>query len=158
MRYEILWCEVKKAGETNGRPWKITNMSLKDEAGNTIDDVSTFDVVTPGITIEGTIEMKGQYKNFKSAPSGSKSGFKGNQMAVVKKTQEGVKVAQQNKDLSIKMSSTMRMAVDLAIASKPIYPADSGIVMAEISTEEIKKWRKWLWLEWDKNDTDFPPS
>lgn len=148
-KFLVDWCEVKKTGETNGRPWKIINMTLKDDEGTLINDVSTFDPVTPGLTIEGVIEMKGQYKNFKSTPTAPKSSFKSNQMAVVEKVQEGVKTAQNNKELGIKISSTMRMAVDLAIAERDA----THLTMVE----SILGWRKWLWNEWDKNETDFPP-
>lgn len=67
-KYTIEWSEVKKEGETNGRPWKITEMTLKDEKGNTIEKVSTFDSVVTGGTIEGEVTKNDKgYLNFKAA-------------------------------------------------------------------------------------------
>ena len=155
-KYIVEWCEVKKTGETNGRPWKITNMTLKDEQGNTHDDVSTFDVVTPGITIEGVIEPKGQYKNFKSTPVAPKANgggaYKQKQIEdTMEKKAAYIGQAQGNKELGIKVASTLRMAVDIAISQVP------NMSQPYQMEELIKSWRKWLWMEWDKEDKDFPP-
>lgn len=155
MKYTVEWAKTKKEGETNGRAWKIIEMTLKDEAGVVTEEVSTFDPVTPGITIEGTIEMKGQYKNFKSTPvapkQGGNAGYKTKMMEeTMEKKSEHIRVAQDNKELGIKMSSTIRMAVDLAIASKQDFDGEVEL------KANVLEWRKWLWLEWDKKDTDYP--
>jgi len=66
MIYKIVWCEVKKKGNTNGRDWAITEMNLEDPEGNTVEKVSTFDSVQNGGTIEGTILKNDKgYLNFK---------------------------------------------------------------------------------------------
>ncbi len=155
-KYTVEWCEVKKTGETNGRAWKIINMTLKDESGVETTDVSTFDPVTPGLTIEGEIELKGQYKNFKGtpkvAPQGNSGAFKGAQIAKAQETKaEYIAVAQGNKELGIKVSSTIRMAVDLAIAQ------GAEVANGEPLAARILLWRQWLWQEWDKEEKDYPP-
>ncbi len=66
MKYTIEWSEVTKTGETDGRPWKMTKMNLKDENGDLHDGVTTFDSVMTGGELEGEIIIKGIYKNFKN--------------------------------------------------------------------------------------------
>lgn len=77
-KYTIEWSEVFKEGSKEGRPWKMTKMTLKDEKGGTHEDVTTFDTVVTGATIEGEIVMNGNYKNFK-APQKPKNNFMANQ-------------------------------------------------------------------------------
>ncbi len=67
MKYTVEWCETIKEGEKEGRKWKMTKMSLKDEQGVVTTDVTTFDSVTLGGTVEGSIVQNGQYLNFKKA-------------------------------------------------------------------------------------------
>lgn len=66
MIYKVEWSEVKKEGTSaNGRTWKITEMTLKDEQGVITEKVSTFDSIMTGQEIEGTI-ADGKYgKEFK---------------------------------------------------------------------------------------------
>ncbi len=67
-KYTIKWAEEKRKGSTNGRDWKITEMTLVDEQGVEIEKVSTFDTVMNGGTLEGTIETNDKgYLNFKKS-------------------------------------------------------------------------------------------
>lgn len=64
-KYKINWCEVKRTGNTNGRAWSITEMTLVDEQGNETTNVSTFDNVSPGQELEGQIVKNDKgYLNF----------------------------------------------------------------------------------------------
>lgn len=152
-KYTIEWSELIKEGVSeNGRAWKMTKMSLKDESGAMHEDVTTFDEVITGGEIEGDIIMKGKYKNFQKAfkkPKLEKPEFiKAKEEAIKKaqdRTQVGVQKAQEHKDVSIKVSSTMRDAVQLAIAE------------GNPTVENIESWRKWLWTNWDKTELDYPP-
>lgn len=79
-KFTIQWCEIKKTGEKNGKPWAITKMHLRDEHGNLTEDVDTFDAVQNGATIEGEITT-GQYgKNFVKAKAVAGSNFKTQQI------------------------------------------------------------------------------
>lgn len=146
-KYQIDWSEIVKEGSTNGRPWKITSMTLKDEQGNITEKVSTFNPVMTGEFITGKIvkNEKG-YLNFMNelkAPSFAQNKTK--QMEkVMERKEESIKTFQTNKEESIKISSTMRDAVLLAIAE------------GSPTSETIQKWREWLWLNWDKVD-QYPP-
>lgn len=83
MKYTIKWCEITKNGNTNGREWQMTKMTLVDEAGKETDEVTTFDTVINGGTIEGEIVQKGQYLNFVTAKP--ESGRKPNMDRVMEK-------------------------------------------------------------------------
>jgi hypothetical protein len=152
MRYTIQWSEVKKEGEKNGKPWKITTMHLRDENGNLIEGVDTFDPVMSGSTLEGEI-TQGQYgKNFKTAKAVAGSNFKAAQTEkLMEKKEQSISKFQDNKEWSIKLASSMGKAVDLAIASlkQETHVTDS------MFGESIMYWRKWILNNWDINPTDL---
>lgn len=58
---------------------------------------------------------------------------------------------QDNKEWSIKVSSTMRDAVSLAIAEI------KDIRTLNTLEQDILKWREWLWKNWDVDPKDYPP-
>lgn len=154
---KIEWAESKTS--TAGTVYKRATVI---ENGNTIDNVAVFasfpqySEVEPGRTVEGFIKIK----DYKGKPSYSlESGMKPASKDDFGRN-KGIKEAQDRKELSIdksqdrkehgiKVSSTLRMAVDLSIA----FP-DQG---DEGTEDQIKKWREWLWGEWDKEDSDFKP-
>lgn len=149
MKYSVTWCEVKKTGEKNGKPWTITTMTLNDENGVEIEGVDTFDTVSPGHTIEGEI-IEGQYgKNFKKAPTPKQvagSNFKTQQVEkVMERKEQSISRAMDNKDWSIKTSSTMRDAVLLAVAE------------GNPTKENVLKWREWLWNNFNVAEDLYPP-
>lgn len=151
-KFTIRWCEVTKKGETNGRKWQITKMTLADEQGVETEGVSTFESVMNGGTIEGKIvkdESKG-YLNFVKkleAPAFIKGNSAYKEKVInesMARKESSIGRFQDNKEWSIKVSSTMRDAVQLAIAEQDPTP------------DNILKWRKWLWNNWDVEleDTD----
>jgi len=79
-------------------------------------------------------------------------GYKSAQIEkAVERKEQGIARSQDNKDFSIRVSSTMNKAVDLAIAE-----------IKDISTlntleSDILKWREWLWRNWEVSDTQYPP-
>lgn len=137
--------------------WKIIAVTAED--GYPTDPVSVnrtdrngrafpnFDSLAVGMTIEANLWKSPtgkwsafppdapQTRNF--ASGGTKSG---NMTKVMEQKQEGIKMAQENKENGIKTSSTIRMAVDIAIAEN-----DQDSTMAE----SIIRWRKWLLENWD---------
>lgn len=58
---------------------------------------------------------------------------------------------QDNKEHSIKVSSTLRMAVDCALAQRELGTANEELEIM------IKDWRAFFWKEWDKENKDFEP-
>lgn len=137
---------------------------LTDSTGAEYDGVSIwsdfpgFNSVAIGGELEGTVTTNDRgYKNFKSvnpaftSPPRSYPNRAGNMSAVMAQKAAGIKQSQDNKELGIKISSTIRMAVDIALAelSQPYTPADMQ--------QAIERWRAWLWNAWEKNDSDYPP-
>lgn len=160
MKYKIDLCEVKKEGSTNGRNWKITEMTLTDEAGVKTEKVSTFNSVTLGQELDGEIKTNDKgYLNFiaKLDPPAfmkqqNATAFKTQQMEkVMARKEESIGKFQDTKDWSIKTSSTMRDAVLLTIAEKGDIPTSD-----EELGQMVVKWRKFLWnhFDVDMEDTD----
>ncbi len=158
MIYKITWAKIIKEGKTNGRKWHITEMELEDPEGKVIEKVSTFDSVMSGGTIEGTIEQGKYGMNFKKleAPDFVKQNRGGAYKEKVigeamHRKEESIGKFQDNKDWSIKTSSTINKAVDLAVAEY----RDETSGRSDLPSL-VLKWRKWLWNNWDVDlsDTD----
>jgi hypothetical protein len=143
MIYKIDWCEVKKEGETNGRKWKITNMTLTDSVGNTYDEVSTFDPVIAGQEIDGFIETKGMYKNFKKSLEKPKFMQKPDISKQVEKaqarTEASIGKTMDRKEESIKLAGAQRDAV-LIVTN--LFP--NGQETEQEIKEKIIKWRNFF--------------
>lgn len=147
-KYTIEWLEVFKEGESNGRPWKITKATFKDEEGHETTDVSTFEPITLGQVIKGAITKNEKYSNWEFKKAMEKPNFmkKGaNIEKAMEKKEQSITKFQDNKEWSIKISSTMRDAVLLSIAENNPTP------------ERIQKWRKWLLDNWDVEPSDISP-
>lgn len=90
MKYTVDWCEAKSGtSAASGKAYTITKMSLTAEDGKKYENVSTFDNVKSGDTIEGEIIQKGQYLNFQ--PVAKANSFGGGQVAktqAIEKLQE----------------------------------------------------------------------
>lgn len=152
MIYKVEWSEVKKEGNTNGRAWKITEMTLKDEQGVITEKVSTFDSVMTGAEIEGSVVKNDKgYLTFKKleAPNFVKENRSAFKQKVIDETmqrkEQSIGKFQDSKEWSIKVSSTMRDAVLLAIAEQ------------NPTKENVLKWREWLWNNFDVETDQFPP-
>lgn len=154
MKLKVEWCENKN------QDWKVATLKAPDDY--VTENVSinrqnkkgevfpNFDGIIPGADIEGELwkSDSGKWYLFAPKPQNSHSGG-GNRMGmmkeVIKEKQEGIRASQENKELGIKISSTMNKAIDLAIAEgKP-------------EAERILHWRKWMWENWEVKDTDFNP-
>lgn len=107
-------------------------------------------------TVSGDVVTKDQWKTLyppKAPSTGSTGANRGGQIAKAQeKKAQYIEKAQENKEEGIKISATMRDAVLCAIAE---YNKDNTNL--DTLDELIRKWRKILWLEWDKTDMDFPP-
>lgn len=125
------------------------------------DDFPNFATLKMGNEVTGQVVAKvnGQYTN-KSLYAERTEGWGGgkkqpsvNMNKIMEKKQEGIAVAQDNKELGIKVSSSMNKAIDLAIAemkseydSQIPYDLKAG----------INKWRQWIWDNWDEIKSQPP--
>lgn len=115
-------------------------------------DFKGFETITFGAIVEGDLVPAKDPKygptlyppkaDIRRAPSSI------NKAMEVKK--ENIQLAQENKERGIMTSSTIRMAVDIALAEAHGLPFDVGVVKGR-----VKEWRKWLISEWD--NLDAPP-
>ncbi len=120
-----------------------------------------------GDVVTGELEIKvnGQYTNKtltfpNKAPGGAYKKPQVNMEKVMEKKEQSIGKFQDNKELSIKISSTMRMAVELTIAEIGGNGNNAAVLNGKTYTAfetTILKWRKWLWENWDAKDTDFDP-
>lgn len=162
-QYKIEWMEKK---QISGKD--IIEASLSGEGVTPAEKVTIwktdtkgeefpgFDEIMPGHTVEGNLWSK-PGSNFKTLyPVKEKKTGNGNFRAqLMEKAQDrketSIAKAQDNKEWGIKTSSTMRMAVDLAIAEIQREP-NTGYLH-----ERIKYWREWCWNNWDVAEDQFPP-
>ena len=151
MKYTITWCEKKHIDSLNK---DVLDCNANDEQGNTVkfsiwSDFPNFAGIMNGGVVEGNIWNKPNTDKYTlylpKDPATATTGRMGGASKLMDKKADNIATAQESKDLSIKISSTMNKAIDLAIAEKDISP------------ENILKWRKWIWIQWLAKDTDFAP-
>lgn len=139
-----------------GKPYKMCEVEVGGEVRkvNIWSNAPDFANIKEGSVITGKMAMEGQYWNisFEGAEKprgGAGSVYKTAQIEKVMETKrQDISKFQDNKELSIKISSTIRMAVDTATSLTPAQW--HGTTMEE----EIRWWREWFWLEWDRTGSD----
>lgn len=143
------------------KPFKA--LEVEDEAGatfkvNIFSDFPEFALIHAGSLVRGKIEPNGQYTNLVSETQGKgKFGASGGyKTAQIKETmdikRQDIQKSQENKENSIKIASTIRMAVDIATSLTPEQWQSTTM------QEEVRFWREWLWQEWSNIDEkNFPP-
>lgn len=159
MKYQIHFSKT-----TPTRTGKVKmDAVLKDEQENLVDNVTIwqdfpgFDTLMTGNFVEGDLVPAKDPKYGPTlypprTPSALKTGGKTFVMnEMMKNKQEGIHAAQENKELGIKVSSSMNKAIDLAIAQL-------GTAFDREEMEAcIKKWRQWILSNWDIDQTNTPP-
>lgn len=162
MKYTIQWSE-KKVTSTGKEKIDAT---LSDGT-TTIDGVTIwadfpdFSKLMTGFEIEGDVVIKqnGQFTNktlypikkvISTAP-GAAQGFTGGSRMMEAKN-KNIVAAQENKNNGIKAASSLRMAVELVIATMQ----GQDIVDNSVIKGSIKDWRKWLLDNWDLENPEIP--
>lgn len=145
---------------SKGDDYKKVDLQKTD--GSIVEGVSAFTFKYPnqaelveGSTITAGVVIDGNYKNLVSAVEKPRGGaYSAHKEAVIEKVmdrkEQGIARSQDNKDWSIKVSSTMNKAVDLAIAEFK----DKTVL--DTLDQAVLKWRRFLWNHWevDLKDTD----
>lgn len=154
MIYKIITMSL--AQTSTGKSMK--KLEMEDTEGklahvNIFADFPHFADLATGSTIDGEIRKNDKgYDNLYSneiKPRGNPA-YKTQQMEkVMERKETSIGKFQDNKELSIKMASTLRMAVDMTIA----MTSDQRENTLE---ETIRKWREWFWTEWD-NTSNMQP-
>ncbi len=166
-KYTVEWIEQKSPD------WKVC--TLKGENGS-VADVSinrvnkkgevfpNFDAITLQATVMGNLWRSDAGKSYLFAPkevsaTGTTAPHKGNfggGMKLMEKKSEGIAKAQEHKDLGIMTSSTLRMAVDLTVASMRNDTILQNATESDIKGM-IKTWREWLVANWELDVTAKAP-
>lgn len=164
MKYKIL--TLQDTPTSTGKSKKT--VSISDEGGTTLDkvgiwsDFPNYANLAVGQTVEAEVKLSpdGKWRNLVPPATGTKPyAVRGASQGMITKAMESKKESIEHftdkKELGIKISSTMRMAVDCAIADMASLMNKPDAT--SILEKSILKWRKWLWENWEAKDTDFAP-
>ena len=160
MQYKLSWIEQK---EWNGKKYASAGVTALD---GTELDVSLGDkwgiklpMLREGDTIEANAwqnPKNGKWSLYppedrKTPSEPRRPSQSANIERVMQKKEASIGKFQDNKELSIKISSTMRDAVLIALAE---YNDARSFTFGETIGENIEGWRKWFWEHWDDPETD----
>jgi len=114
-----------------------------------------FDGIQASREVEGHIWSSPAGKVYLFAPSPENAARPTRSPSAINKAMDkkadNIALAQDNKEKGIMTSSTIRMAVDIALAESAGLPFDVGVFKGR-----VKVWRDWLIAEWD-NTKSAPP-
>ena len=158
MQYKVIKSE--NVMTSIGKPMKKLSLESTDGASqvNIFSDFPHFAEIIEGSTIDGELRKNDKgytnlYSNEIKPRGGAPGAFK---QAQIEKSMEikaqHISQAQDNKEVGIKVSATMRDAVLIATSLTP--DQWHGTTMQE----EVRFWRAWLWTEWDRTSpNDMQP-
>ena len=151
MRYKL---SNKNEKEWNGK--KFVEADLVDTNGEAFK-VSAWAGEFDGVDeIETDLEKNDKgYWRMKKAHIQKPNFMKAKEASIekaVERKEQGIARSQDNKDWSIKTSSTMNHAVDLAIAEYRDKTVLDGL------DEAVLKWRRFLWNNWEVELKDTDPT
>lgn len=159
MQYKIEWSKQK---QTKVGPKIEANVSAN---GEMIEGVTLWPRDWPNVMTGHTVEAdlvvnkNGQYTNKTLYPTKTwqkntdfKTG-KTNIAQAMEIKREGISLAQENKAEGVKISSTIRMAVDIALAK---LGGDIEMKTPADIQAQIRYWREWLLAEWDNINNAAP--
>lgn len=118
-----------------------------------------FDNLAPGLEIEGELwqSQAGKWYLFppKLNPMGPRPQWAKKESTINKAMEtkaQNIQTAQENREQGVKIASTMNKAIEIAIAENGQSP-----IVATDFQERVKYWRKWIYENWSKTDTDYAP-
>jgi len=132
---------------------KLDTQVLGKDQFNVFAFHSMYAEVEQGVDFgEDKFILEGQYLNLKDPKKTMSRGgaFKSHQIKEAQDTKrQDINQAQQNREKGIKTASTMRMAVDLAIA-------ECGEDKSKLAGL-IKHWREFCWTNWEADEASYIP-
>lgn len=160
MKYTLDWVEKKN------NDWVLVSLA-SGEKEVSINRTSkkgevfpNFDNLAPGIEVEGELwqSQAGKWYLFPPKPvtpnpMGTRPAWAKKESTINKAMEtkaQNIATAQENRGQGVKIASTMNKAIEIALA-------ENESVVAEQFQERVKYWRKWIWENWDKTDSDFAP-
>ena len=160
MKYTIVWSEKK----TTSTGKEKIDATLK-EGENTIEKVTiwgdfpNFAGIMTGHDIEGDVVPAKDPKwgptlyPPKTSNVGHPVRSSGAITKAMEKKEESIGRFQDNREMSIKIASTLSMANNTALA----FLQGESIKDVGVFKEQVKRWREFYWMEWEKTDNDYPP-
>ena len=159
MRLSVKWIEVKTIpsgaklleGTFTGEDGKDFEATIweKDKEGKYFPDFATLAAGQSFEVNPWTNPKTGKVSIYAPRPQNAPQGNFKPKTGVIAQAQnhkaELIAEAQDNKERGIKMSSTIRMAVDCAVAEGNVTEAN------------IKKWRSWFYTNWDVDPSQEAP-
>ena len=137
----------------SGEEVSVSRVSKKGEI------FPNFDNLVPGGEVEGELwqSQAGNWYLFppKVNPMGTKPAWAKKESTITKAMEtkaQNIQTAQENRELGVKIASTMNKAIEIALAEN----GQSPIVAGDFQ-ERVKYWRKWIYENWDKTDADYAP-
>jgi hypothetical protein len=162
MKIKLSWVEKKHIDSLNK---DLMECDGTDETGKAVkftiwSDFPGFNEINAASEIEGNLWEKpgtGKWTLYPpKTPTTSKSsttgGFKAGMQKMVEEKNANIRQSQENKELGIKTSSTIRMATDVVIATL----ANEKIIDESVIKGKIEMWRRWFWMHWDDPES-YPP-
>lgn len=164
--YKIEWSEKK----TTSTGKEKIDASLRGADGIMHDKVTiwgdypNFASLMTGHEVVGTLmpAKDPKYGPTLYAPKAGKAGYSGPARSpsaitkAMKDKADGIEKTMDRKEDGIKISATMRDATLLAVSE---YTEQRRISANGPTLEQLhKKWREYLWTNWECSDTDFPPK
>jgi hypothetical protein len=160
-KYKMSWVEKTHIEKLNK---DVMECNATDEQGNAIkfsiwSDFPGFNEINAASEIEGNLWEKpgtGKWTLYPIKPNlgankGTGGGFKADMRKMVEEKREGIKLAQENKERGIMISSTIRMATDIVVATL----RGEEIIDESVIKGKILEWRKWFFEHWDDADIPF---
>lgn len=148
MKYSLTNKQDKKSASTGK---EFVSATLTDEQGVEYTGVNAFNGEFSADAWHGELVQNGNYWNLVTPKQSAGNNFKTQQMEkVMERKEQGIIRSQDNKDYSIRTSSSMNKAIEIAIAE---YGNPKNLYTME---ESILKWREWIWTHWEDVDK-FPP-
>lgn len=149
-KFKIEYTDLDKYGNKvvtvneNGQSREYIISPKDKKTGNPFPD---FDKIMAGFEVVGNAwTSPANGKGYIFPIDETKNGtYKPKMEKMMEQKQNAIQHSQDNKAESIKISSTIRMALDKAIAEQ------------DVSEDNILKNRAWFWEKWDAKDSDFGP-
>ena len=142
-----------------GKPMKALEVEAENELRkvNLFSNFPDFANIKEGSVFLATMTKEGAYWNlsYEGQEKAPQRAFQANKEASVTKAmdrkEKSIGRFQDDKEFSIMVSSTMRDAVQLAIAEI------KDITTLNTLEKDILKWREWLITHWQIDEKDVPP-
>lgn len=144
--------KVEQRTSKNGKNYQV--VSLEDANGQVTENVSTFDSLIEGRSVDGQIVQNGQYLNFKLG--GGYGGKTAQMTQMMDKKQDAILFSQDRKADAIARAGSLKNATELVIAFKDEFGLGGAI--EETVRAKIREYAKFYEDLYDLNNPLIPSN